>query len=430
MAGTTGGTGGAGRGGAGAGGAASPGGGGAGAGASTGGTAGSGGIPGATPVWAPFGTVKDCGIERLGNPHDVPSFVWGPCPDASDAACEEAVFSPLGGLRNGNDAIAGGVHDDGQVVRVHTKERDDSVVVFSDEQGATLEAFRSKTPKTCALWTGSLWSQRYGVAVGTYDVGITDGGVVGRFGDSPVVFQIDPLSGGGPQGYEMGASRWTWWWQPQGMVSVSALDGSGFTQFSFAKASTGPVFAASNPVSAGSSFLSVEYVLKGDHAAPHIVISDGLAPTQDFVPVAADGEDANPAFADSHVAWFRGYGRKDLNVYEKVEIWASPWAEQGASLTPYKVADFPNNWNETTVYAFRGGWGRLAYAKGGFYNPDNTLAPSYLAVLDLASGKQTDYPLPTNVGVARVMGVTRTHAWAMAANAKPGYPQRLFRWKL
>ena len=199
--------------------------GGSGAGAAAGAGTGAGAAGAATATWAALGSVNTCAVERLTNAKDAPSFVWAACAGNADPACEEAMLSPLAGLRNAKDAISGGIHDDGQAVRVHIKERDDSIVAFADEAGATLEAFRTKTPKTCALWTGSLWAERYGVAAGTYDVGIADGGVVGRFGDSPVVFQLDPPFGGGPQAFEMGTSRWAWWWQPQGMVSVSAIDG-------------------------------------------------------------------------------------------------------------------------------------------------------------------------------------------------------------
>jgi hypothetical protein len=48
-------------------------------------------------------------------------------------------------------------------------------------------------------------------------------------------------------------------------------------------------------------------------------------------------DDGIPIYANSHMAWFRAYGYKELNLYEHTELWSSPFSEDPAKIQPVKV---------------------------------------------------------------------------------------------
>jgi hypothetical protein len=224
----------------------------------------------------------------------------------------------------------------------------------------------------------------------------------------------------------MGTKRFVGEWQTYGLQSYSLEDG---TQYRFVEIlkPTPSGLGVWNISSAGDYFLYNLF----DHnqfSFPLTMISDGGSPGIQYTTPPPGASDGNIKFADSHVAWLRGFNQKGTNKFEKVELWASEFSPDPSKLKPYKVADVTGGQNTTSNWALHGGWGRLAYQEydlGKNGNVENIR----VRIFDLKSLQKRDIPLPVGERGRYIRGLTRTHAWFMTDEYNNA-PRQLYRWKI
>ena len=203
----------------------------------------------------------------------------------------------------------------------------------------------------------------------------------------------------------LGDDRWLWWWAPVDRLStVSAKDGSGFQMFAAVTFSSTAV-EYTGLTTTGPLFLMEELAKDdGGHVQGKIAYSDGVSPTKPYlVPDNPNDDYGSPAFANTHVGFMKGITQKSLNVYDSVEIWATPYSTNPGELKPELVGTYPY----TSMGYLVGGWGRLGTIEGV---PGGCLESRHLVNLDevgqeaIQRSRQDHFP-------SAVLGVTRTHLW-------------------
>jgi len=151
---------------------------------------------------------------------------------------------------------------------------------------------------------------------------------------------------------------------------------------------------------------------------PTILVGDGLGTPTPWLAAADGGEDATVRYADTHVAWVRGFGQKKLNEYTTAELWAAKLDAQGGPVGVHKIEQVDGGtFNSIPAAASHG---RMAYATPPFEKA---------RVCDLVSSTCRDIPLPLSpsnpkLKLSRVVGLTSTHLWIELNQ------ERMFRLKL
>ncbi len=378
----------------------------------TGGSGGSAGSPGEAGAWGPApvwkaipGSATGCTYERMVNAAQVRMFKWEPC--SWTAGCEQAAWdTDLFGQKAtfGPDST---VVDDGAVVRVGlTMWREHNMAIVTSAEGMGLDAVRVTGGKfDCRIGATSIWKNRFAVHVADLPVDHF-GGILGEIGNMavpPVAFTIpDPAPAGATQGFALGDARWLWWWGPAGRLStVSAQDGSGFQVFA---QSGGSVIEYDHPTTTGQLFLAQEYQQRdGGHVQGFITYSDGVSPMKPYlVPPDPDDDYLFPAFANSYVGFMKGIHQNDANLFDSVEIWATPYSTDPAQLSPEKIGNFPF----TSATDLAGGWGHL-----GTITKDPPEGSLGVACWTIATKSEKTYTLPSDHDPIPFLGVTRTHFW-------------------
>jgi hypothetical protein len=126
-------------------------------------------------------------------------------------------------------------------------------------------------------------------------------------------------------------------------------------------------------------------------------------------------------FANTHIGWFRGHGYKDLNLYDKVELWGSPISSNADGLKPFKVMDLNAVNVSYSPYQIAGGWGRVTFVEG-------THSAPFIRIVDLTKKHESVLiSLPVGYSMLLAAGVTRTHAWYGLGQTPP---RKIIRWKL
>lgn len=394
--------------------AASGGVGGGGTGGGTGGTAGAGADWGASPLWAPLNqTAAGCELEELVNAKDVRVLRWEPC--AFEAKCEQAVFNPA--LVKGDPAMnpTSTVTDDGteQVVGLSLVMGPGMASAYAASDGMGRASFRCANAPAHQLWSADAWRGRFAAKAIPLEEPVTYGGVIGSFSsatDRATFSMAPPTPGSGAAPTILGDSRWLWRWAPfDRLSSVSAFDGSGFTIFAKAE---GQTLGLTGMTTTGPSFIYWEdFTPDGVIVQGRLMKSDGVeAPSVYLAPTDPDVSFGAPAFAHTHIGFMRGYKRSSVNKFETVELWASPFAEQPAGLTPVKLADLAST---SITTAKTGGHGR--YATPAFAPP---FGAQEMLVFDLATGKKSSFVVPPERVVKALLGLTRDHLYIAAS--KPG----------
>jgi hypothetical protein len=210
-----------------------------------------------------------------------------------------------------------------------------------------------------------------------------------------------------------------------GLVSIDAFQGNPVTIFSEPEL-TNNIYAVSGLQQANQWFLSLEALIVGDRIKTVLVISDGITKSVPLMSPVPEEDDGTPAFANTHVGWLRGYGYKDLNTFEKVEIWASEFVPSNPhQINAYKVQDFEGTYNSITTGYYGGGWGWFLYTLGW----TDATPIDHIHLVDLTKKHP---PLIIEVPDAQrmlwVAGFTRTHVWFTIGVEVPG--RRLIRWRL
>jgi hypothetical protein len=381
-----------------------------------------GASPGKDPVWAPIAaTPAGCAVERVTNPAEVRAFSWAPC--EGTPVCEQVVFTPA--FDGVSPTANSSVREGGGVTRLALSFYDATkyYTIFVDQDGWLIDGYRVERGGAahCLIGSGAWWASRYGVVVITADPDpskVKVGGLLHTFGAAgpPLSFDVTPTpTGVGPGAQAMGSDRWMWRYYPDKLLSMRTTDGAG------AATVAGPadptILALGNPVSVGPSFLFSEVELpEGGALRGFIASSNGVDPPTPYL-ASTDGSFYDfPAFADTHVAWLRGIGIVNVNKYQAVEVWASPYSEDPGALAPYKVDDYPATSMSYTI----GGHGRLAA-------PSTVDAPvhgeSY--VWDLATKTRTSVVLPGGRRYYGYLGLTSKHLWILGAPQDDSLPPDL-----
>ncbi len=219
----------------------------------------------------------------------------------------------------------GFVQDDGVTVRVALSFLSASFV--TSEDGWILDGIRRTEGSTCLLAGGSLFGARFGVNVVSDGLDQIGGALatVGAAGMDTFTMANPPPGTPGP--FLLGANRWLWGWAPVNRLSSFDLEGGDFQLFAPVPLG-GPALAFTSPVAAGSLFLFKEYDEKdGGTFQGKIAWSDGVKPPATYLqPPSPDDDYGSPAYAHTHVGFLKGIGRKDVNSYDSVELWASPFS--------------------------------------------------------------------------------------------------------
>lgn len=384
-------------------------------------------------LWEKIGVLQGlCIVERLKDPSTMPAFTWGPCDWTTDVNCEEAIRNEklLNLFQYGQ--IYAIVHDDGASTKamfVIANNHYAPISVLTNEDGSTIDAYRSEW-EACDAAGSNVRGKYFSVSFLSRQSPVP-GGIVGEIGKGPILFDVSVsgnLAAGTQSADALGNKRWAWWWSQGGMISFSNEFGGDMKKFVTNNPANGPTYIISNLKSAGDNFLLVEYSLKNNYFVPTITISDGIDATKPFMPTDGSTEDATPIFADTHVAWLRGFDPTDLNLYKHVELWASPFSSHPEELKPAKITDFPYPNNNIPFYFTTGGWGRVAHGGGG-EKKGTTYAPGYIDVWDLTKPSKFRIDMPDGIWPRQLSGLTRTHIW-FTIDKLNNAPKRLFRWKL
>jgi hypothetical protein len=216
--------------------------------------------------------------------------------------------------------------------------------------------------------------------------------------------QLQPLVGlppGTAQALVMGTSRWLFWWVlPHQLATVSNVDGGDLRIVAKSDPQNGPVGELGDPVSAGDYFLYHQWVDNTNTPGTHweIAITDGVSQGKPYLVPPLGESYASPVYAHSHIAWMRGIHMKGVNLYDSVEVWASPWSPVPSKLQPKKLGDYPL----TSTAEGVGGW--------GYYLTPTS--PHDALLWDLATGGSRKLTPPSNIQAFwRPFGITRKHLW-------------------
>lgn len=372
-------------------------------------------------AWVKVGDVPDSTVEELVNPEKHRLFSWGPCEWTDNPDCEQMVLDPIAPLHEFG-GLGVQVHDDGVQVRVAMVVSRTEVAGITDEEGHILRAFRQPWPSS------QVWFSSFRVYQNHFALPIlnknnpTPVGMLGRLNQPELTFfkpvWPSPELGAGSQGYVLNSKRWGMWISQAAMVSLDAFQGNPIGVFSHTDYDAG-LLSINGLTATDHHLLSVEWWMKEGNSRPRIVVSDGLQKAKPLFSPLPDGDDGNPMFANTHIGWFRGHGYKDLNLYEKVELWGSPISSNADGLQPFKVMDLNTKNASYVPILITGGWGRVLFLEG-------STKEHFARVVDLTKKHEPLLiSLPSQLTLAS--GVTRTHAWFGLGKIPP---RQVVRWKL
>ena len=380
-----------------------------------GGAGGTGGAPdlGEEPIWAALpDPIATCTVEQLQNPSAVRAFYWKSC----GQGCREAVFRPGWPI----EAIAHGTTSEsthGVFVNLTLSIAAPEarwVAIIAREDGFVAQAFRTLagTGSDCHVALPNTDGIQYGFLAESLAGQNHVGAGFGPLDGSVPTFVRDYVpapTGIGPQIWSVfGPERWVWTYYPDKLLSVSSVDGSGpavLAQYQ----TGGPIVQVDGPKWTGDQFLFEQVNVVGNTVQGVIARSDGLSPSETYLAPSDDSYFGQPEYAHSRLGWFRGYGQLDVNQFTSVEIWASPYSPDPASLTPYKVADWPRQFMPVDTVGGHGWLVTSGLEVGRIWAID--LETSEWLTL-LLPGAPAD-PMGNGMGLYRLMGRTVGEVWAL-----------------
>jgi len=385
---------------------------------------------GTEPDWQFLGDTQDCVIYRLQNPSLFRVFTWKPCDWTKLPGCEEASFSEDLIHWKNNPSIYVGAFDDGKIVRsfLTTNRYDEQFSFIMDEDGQAIEGFLHDGGTYCNISIPDIGVPGYGVTINAAKER-KSGLVLGKWGESPQVLNWEtsgPLSSTIVTWTVAGNKYLASQWMGFGQQSMP-YEGGKPALFEEVLKLTPDATGVDNLVAAGDYFLYSLFSYADFKSIPHVMISDGINPGIPYTNPPPGASDGSVGYADSHVAWLRGFNQQETNVFEKVEIWASEFSPDPSKLDPYKVSAITGGQNTTSNWAIRGGWGKIAY---GEYDVNMDMFVNIrVRVYDLKTLEKKDLPVPPGEVPRFIHGVTRTHVW-FNTDQFDNAPKRLFRWKL
>jgi hypothetical protein len=306
----------------------------------------------------------------------------------------------------------------------------DTTVLFARDDGQLLDGYRtSYGSNKCSLGSASVGPNRYGVIM-MMDLNPTlrrVGGVLAGFAPAPpVFFEVTPTPPGyGPAPTEMNDARWLWRYYPDTYVTVSVTDGSNPVTFvKYSDPAPGAVLDLTYwPAAIGPMFL-FQQVSTPDGIAveSQLAVSDGIQPPEPYLIPPPDTADDKPGYAHTHLGWFRGIHPTGPGVYDKLEIWASPYSADPTMLTPYKVDD----------YALKSPPLWIAAGHGWFAAHSGQDPPVYgeLYAWNLATKARKAFTLPGGRKLRGMIGISPTHVWVTGASGDPAPIDMVARFRL
>ncbi len=375
-------------------------------GTATGGTAGAAGSSfGAAPVWKELPElVGACHVEKLQNPGAVRAFVWQPCSWSS--GCEQAHMNPALVKQDAAFTPPGQASDDGTRVVIALDALETNMALIMREDGSLYAAYHvvNSADADCEMAAASTWGEYYGAFPALRSLN-EYGAVTASISGSDHVFTIPkPYPAPTPGGYYMGSKLWIWEWIGGQYSSMSAVDGSGFQQFT---APLGDIKEIDKPAVAGDEFFFTTWrVGDGGQLMREIDRSDGLSDLQPFLVGTYDAQWCSPAYANNYLGFLKGLHPPDVYSYKDIEIWAAPYVTDPAKLQPKKLGD--HNLHDIGAASTFGGWGHMAVPTF----TDASHQTVQLDVWNLESGTVKHYVGDPSFGRESIYGVTRKYVYA------------------
>lgn len=386
------------------------------------GAAGAGGAgvdAGADPIWQFYPEqVGGCNVERLENPADVRLFEWASCDGVSD--CQRMVFLPPFEDVSSQPWTTAVDTPDGTKIALSLNESatNYTYVLFANSDGRLFDGFRQfigNGSDSCGITQGMLSTSRYGF-MALHEI------TQAQFRWAGLLASLETHEGavfeptwplGDPHESALGAKRLFFHFGAGNLVSLAAADGSDpevFAPFDFQSMQFQEHLSA-----APDRVLWTRSEVVNGSVTWKIMASDGLVSPVPYL-VPADGSFYDSAaYSGSYVAWLRGVNQTDINVFDTIELWASPWSADPAGLVPKKVADVPFK-NMPGLWSYVAGHDR--YAVNSVQD-----APVYgeTYVYDLGTGSHQAYTLPDGQGVAYYAGLTAHGLWVVGRPPPPSH---------
>ncbi len=379
--------------------------------------------------WKEIGKIQDYPIFRLQNPSSFRAFEWKPCDWTDVPGCEQAWMNETFLNWKPTTVFFVGAHDDGNKVRavLLSYRYEEQVAAVLEEDGNIITAFLNENIEF-NLNMPDLWGENYAISA-TKVKKMDSGAIWGKMDGFVSTFDWDTsgaLAGSALVWAAMGTNRFACQWQSKGIQSYSLTEGEQ-NRFAEVIQLNPDALGVKDLTSAGDYFLYTTYNYT-TYSTPQTMISNGKDPGIPYTTPPPGAADGSIEYANSHVAWLRGFGQKATNDYEKVELWASEFSPDPAQLKPYKVSSITGGQVSTANWAMHGGWGRLAYQEYDL-SPSGQFTNIRVRIFDLKTLEKRDIPLPLGERARFIHGVTRSHVW-FVTDGFDNAPRQLYRWKI
>jgi hypothetical protein len=397
--------------------------------AGMGGQAATGGQGNATPEWKEIGKIQGYPILQLQNPSDFQAFEWKPCDWTSMPGCEQAFVDEEFLNWKSKNTIFVSVHDDGEKARgiLLSFRNEEQIVALVGENGHIEDAFKNQN-EDLFFTISSIHGTNYGINARQKNK-TNSGAIAGKIGKQPHLFDWDNsglFKGSIIVWAVLGKSYFATQWMSLGIQSYSLM-GQNQTRLVEVEKLNPDALGIQDLISADDYFLYTTYNYT-TYSTPQTMISNGKDPGIPYTTPPPGAADGSIEYANSHVAWLRGFGQKATNDYEKVELWASEFSPDPAQLKPYKVSSITGGQVSTANWAMHGGWGRLAYQEYDL-SPSGQVTNIRVRVFDLKTLEKRDIPLPLGERARFIHGVTKSHVW-FVTDGFDNAPRQLYRWKI
>jgi hypothetical protein len=397
--------------------------------AGTSGQAAAGGQENAVPDWKEVGKIQGYPILKLQNPSSFQAFVWKPCDWTNVPGCEQAWIDEKFTRLNEKTSIFVTAHDNGTQTHsvLVSYKSEEQVAIVTDENGLALDAFYNND-ENFAFTIFDIYGSQYGINARVKKT-LKAGFILGN---SKQYFTLNDwdnsgiLNGSVLTWAAMGKERFSSQWTGNGIQSYSIKDGVQNRFVEVLKLNP-DALGVDDLTSTGDHFLYTTYNYT-TYSTPQTMISNGKDPGIPYTTPPPGAADGSIEYANSHVAWLRGFNQKSTNDYEKVELWASEFSPDPTKLKPYKVSSVTGGQNTTANWGLHGGWGRIAYGEYDL-NSSGQFINIRVRVFDLKTLEKRDIPIPLGERARFIHGVTRSHVW-FVTDSFDNAPRQLYRWKI
>ena len=382
----------------------------AGASGASGGGAGAAGATYEDPVWASIGEIGPCKVQRITNPEKVePPVSWTSC----GPGCEDGELQAWGILTGPwiLTSNARGTGGKAQVAFHLTRSRvgdGPNLALLVDRDGNLLQAVRtdiSEGEGYCTVSSVGTWGDLFGVTMARLHDGTIDDVFVAMLpvaGDEGIRVSSVGLQPQLAQSMILGDEMAVWHMGFSNAISAVDIPALGDARHVVPPAAA-PVGSRSLGSGCGSIFLLEEMAVLGDEFLPRITYTDAKSSSAQVYLSEPGVGYATIECADSHVAFLRGTGQQEeATRFDKVEVWASPFATDPADLRPVLIDELPSG----TFLVNGGGIAGGGYGRYGF-----TETRSSLRVWDLAASKKWEWSPTNGLKFGAIMGFTETDVW-------------------